>query len=119
MSMSIIVSHLQNFMVYRNTVIEDSSSIFHKIASAAHYDKISGKLSISKGVIHSAYKLALPDRLCRFVALNTYSIAFVNISLIKYPTALDWRWLPNYNVAQEHSVIKFKMEFHGGWNYCA
>lgn len=48
MSMSIIVSYLQNFMAYRNTVIEDSSSIFHKIASAAHYDKISGKLSISK-----------------------------------------------------------------------
>lgn len=48
MSMSIIVSYLQNFMAYRNTVIEDSGSIFHKIASAAHYDKISGKLSISK-----------------------------------------------------------------------
>lgn len=72
MSMSIIVSYLQNFMAYRNTAIEDSSSIFHKIVSAAHYDKISGKLSISKGVIHSAYKLALSDRLCRFVALNTY-----------------------------------------------
>lgn len=72
MSMSIIVSYLQNLWLMQNWIIEDSGSIFHKIVSAAHYDKISGKLSISKGVIHSAYKLALPDRLCRFVALNTY-----------------------------------------------